>query len=126
MLIVSDCISQSSNDTICLPLAQLKKAINKIEEAKINSKEIIILNDKIQIIEKKLAVKDSLLYIYMKNESNYKRIINNYEQSLSNNVTTIDNLEKSIKYHKKIARRQKFQKWSVAFIGIGLGYLLIK
>lgn len=84
------------------------------------------MKDKIEIIERKVVVKDSLIGVYLKNESNYSRLINNYETSLLNNTTQINNLEISVKYYKKIARRQKFQKWAVGIIGIGLGVLLIK
>jgi hemerythrin-like domain-containing protein len=118
--------SQTSNDTLCIPVSQLKKAINKIEEGKVAAKEVVILKDKIELIERKVVVKDSLIGVYLKNESNYSRLINNYETSLLNNTTQINNLEISVKYYKKIARRQKFQKWAVGIIGIGLGVLLIK
>ena len=118
--------SQTSNDTLCIPVSQLKKAITKIEEGKVSALEVNLLKDKIQLIERKVVVKDSLIGVYMKNESNYKRLVNNYETSLLNNATQINNLEISVKYYKKIARRQKFQKWAVGVIGIGLGVLLIK
>jgi len=118
--------SQTSNDTLCIPVSQLKKAINKIEEGKVAEKEVVLLKDKIELIERKVVVKDSLIGVYLKNESNYSRLINNYETSLLNNTTQINNLETSVKYYKKIARRQKFQKWAVAGLGIGLGVLLIK
>ncbi len=87
---------------------------------------MVLLKDKIQLIERKVVVKDSLIGVYMKNEANYRRLVNNYETSLLNNATQINNLEISVKYYKKIARRQKFQKWAVGAIGIGLGVLLIK
>jgi hypothetical protein len=94
--------SQTSSDTLCIPVSQLKKAITKIEEGKVAAKEVVLLKDKIQLIERKVVVKDSLIGVY------------------------ITNLEISVKYYKKIARRQKFQKWAVGVIGIGLGVLLIK
>jgi hypothetical protein len=118
--------SQTSSDTLCIPVSQLKKAITKIEEGKVAAKEVVLLKDKIQLIERKVVVKDSLIGVYMKNEANYRRLVNNYETSLLNNATQINNLEISVKYYKKIARRQKFQKWAVGAIGIGLGVLLIK
>jgi hypothetical protein len=73
-----------------------------------------------------VVIKDSLIGVYLKNEANYSRLINNYETSLLNNTTQINNLETSVNYYKKIARRQKFQKWVVGIIGIGLGVLILK
>lgn len=124
MLIALDSISQTSADTVCLPLNQLKIAINKIEEGKVMSKEIVLLKDKLQSVERRVIVKDSLILVYLKNESNYRRLINNYESNISNNATIIANLEKSLKYQKKVANRQKLQKWMVAVLGVGLGYLI--
>jgi hypothetical protein len=126
MLIALGSISQTSNDTLCIPVSQLKKAIVKIESGKVAAQEVVLLKDKIQLIERKVALKDSLIVIYMKNEGNYRRLINNYEATIENNAKLINNLEVSVKYHKKIARRQKFQKWAVGAIGIGLGVFLIK
>ena len=124
MLIASESISQTSADTVCLPLNQLKMAINKIEEGKVMSKEIGLLKDKIQSVERRLVVKDSLISVFMNNESNYRNLINNYESNISNNATIVENLEKSLKYQKRIANKQKFQKWMVAVLGVGLGYLI--
>lgn len=124
MLIALDSISQTSADTVCLPLNQLKIAINKIEEGKVMAKEIGLLKDKLQSVERRVVVKDSLILVYMKNESNYRRLINNYESNISNNATIVANLEKSLKYQKKVANRQKLQKWMVAVLGVGLGYLI--
>jgi hypothetical protein len=109
-----------------LPVSQLKKAIEKIEEGKVLSKEVGLLKDKIQLIERRVAVKDSLIVVYQNNEGNYRRLINNYEATIENNTKLINNLEVSVKYHKKIARRQKFQKWVVGVLGIGLGVLIMK
>ena len=87
-------------------------------------KEIGLLKDKIQSVERRVVVKDSLILVYIKNESNYRRLINNYESNISNNATIVANLEKSLKYQKKVANRQKLQKWMVAVLGVGLGYLI--
>ena len=126
MLTALESTSQTSNDTLCIPVSQLKTAINKIEEGKVAAKEVVLLKDKIEVIERRVVVKDSLIGMYLKNESNYRSLIVNYETSLLNNDTQIKNLETSVKYYKKIGRRQKFQKWVVAALGIGLGVFLIK
>lgn len=124
MLIALESTSQTSADTVCLPLSQLKIAINKIEEGKVMAKEIVLLKDKIQLVERRVVVKDSLILVYQKNESNYRRLINNYEANISNNATIVANLEKSLKYQRRIANKQKFQKWMVAVLGVGLGYAI--
>lgn len=124
MLIALESISQTSADTVCLPLSQLKIAINKIEEGKVMGKEIVLLKDKLEMVERRVMVKDSIILVYQKNESNYRRLINNYESNISNNSTIVANLEKSLKYQRRVANRQKFQKWMVAVLGVGVGYLI--
>lgn len=124
MLIALESISQTSADTVCLPLSQLKIAINKIEEGKVMGKEIVLLKDKLETVERRVMVKDSIILVYQKNESNYRRLINNYESNISNNSTIVANLEKSLKYQRRVANKQKFQKWMVAVLGVGVGYLI--
>ena len=87
-------------------------------------KEIGLLKDKLEIIERRVLVKDSIILVYQKNESNYRRLINNYESNISNNATIVANLEKSLKYTRRVANKQKFQKWMVAVLGVGVGYLI--
>lgn len=87
-------------------------------------KEIGLLKDKLEIIERRVLVKDSIILVYQKNESNYRRLINNYESNISNNATIVANLEKSLKYQRRVANKQKFQKWMVAVLGVGVGYLI--
>ena len=126
MGIALDSISQTSNDTICLPISQLKIAINRIEEGKVVAKENVLLNIKVDNLERRMNLKDSIIGIYLNNESQYRNLINNYETNISNNAKIVENLEKVVSLNKKIARRQKFQKWLGAIIGVGIGILVTK
>jgi len=126
MGIALDSISQTSTDTICLPISQLKIAINRIEEGKVVAKENGLLNIKVDNLERRMNLKDSIIGIYLNNESQYRNLINNYENNISNNAKIVENLEKIVSLNKKIARRQKFQKWLGAIIGVGIGILVTK
>jgi ABC-type antimicrobial peptide transport system permease subunit len=126
MGIALDSISQNSTDTICLPISQLKIAINRLEEGKVLAKENVLLNIKVDNLERRINLKDSIIGIYLNNESQYRNLINNYETNISNNAQIVTNLEKMVSLNKKIARRQKFQKWMVAILGVGLGILVSK
>ena len=126
MGIALDSISQTSTDTICLPISQLKIAINRIEEGKVVAKENGLLNIKVDNLERRMNLKDSIIGIYLNNESQYRNLINNYETNISNNAKIVENLEKIVSLNKKIARRQKFQKWLGAIIGVGIGILVTK
>lgn len=126
MGIALDSISQTSSDTICLPISQLKIAINRLEEGKVVAKENVLLNIKVDNLQKRMYLKDSIIGIYLNNESQYRNLINNYETNISNNAKIVENLEKVVSLNKKIARRQKFQKWLGAIVGVGIGILVTK
>lgn len=126
MLIALGSISQTSSDTVCLPSSQLKLAIEKIERGKQVERELILTNNKVVILEKRIALKDSLISKYNDNEKYYNKLISNYETSLLNNTSQIQNLEESLRLSKKIGRRQKLSKWIIGILGLGLGYLIGK
>lgn len=126
MLIALGSISQTSSDTVCLPSSQLKLAIEKIERGKQVERELILTNNKVVILEKRIALKDSLISNYNDNEKYYNKLISNYETSLLNNTSQIQNLEESLRLSKKIGRRQKLSKWIIGILGLGLGYLIGK
>lgn len=126
MLIALGSISQTSSDTVCLPSSQLKLAIEKIEKGKQVERELILTNNKVVILEKRIALKDSLISKYNDNEKYYNKLISNYETSLLNNTSQIQNLEESLRLSKKIGRRQKLSKWIIGILGLGLGYLIGK
>lgn len=119
-------ISQTSNDTICLPASQLKLAINKIEKAKVVEEELILTQKALEVSEKRIKVKDSIITLFEVKEESYKSIIEGYKKNIANSEQVVANLEKSLTLEKKRVRRQKFNKWVIALCGIGFGFLISK
>lgn len=126
MLTALECISQTSSDTICLPLPQVKKAINLIEKGKVVEKELELSKEAILILEKRIVVKDSIISAQNLKEDTYKSIVANYKQSVSNSEEIVSNLEKSLVLERRRARRQGFMKWVVAGAAFVLGSIITK
>lgn len=119
-------ISQTSSDTVCLPIAQVKKAINLIERGKVADKELELSREAIALMEKRISVKDSIISAQNLKEEAYKSIVANYKQSVSNSEEIVSNLEKSLVLERRRSRRQGFMKWLGVAAGFGIGYLIAK
>lgn len=126
LTIASESISQTSNDTICLPASQLKKAINLIEKGKVTEEELNLTKSALKLSENRIAVKDSIILNLNNKETAYKSIIQNYKKNLENVAEMVENLENSITLERKRVKRQKFSKWVLALGGLGLGVLITK
>lgn len=120
-------ISQTSSDSVtCIPNAQLKKAINLIEKGKVVEEELVATKELLKNSESRLSIKDSIIGKYQLSENQYKALVANFEQNIKNDSRIIYNLNTQIKLSKKIARRQKFSKYIVGILGVGIGYLIAK
>lgn len=127
MLIALSSISQTSNDSlICIPNSQLKKAIVLIERAKVVEYELSITKNKIDIFQNTIKVKDSIIKIYQDKEIAYKNILQSQTNIISSSNQIITNLEKNVQLQAKLTRRQKYKKWVVGIIGIGIGIFITK
>ena len=125
-LIAYESISQSSNDTACIPIAQLKVAINKIETAKVVQNELQLTKNALNIAEKRLVVKDSIINVHELKEVAYKAIIADYKKTEQNSEQVIFNLEKAITLEQRKTRRQKFGKVLGVIAGVAFGVLISK
>lgn len=127
MLIALSSISQTSNDSlVCIPNSQLKKAITIIEIGKITEEELTIVKKKLSIFQSTINVKDSIIDVYKSKEIDYKNILQNQSNIITSSNNIITNLEKNIQLNAKIIKRQKFKKWVVGIMGVGIGILLTK
>jgi len=126
LTIASESISQTSNDTICLPSAQLKKAINLIEKGKVTQEELELTKSSLRLSEKRILVKDSIILNLNNKELAYKSVIENYKKNVQNAEEVVENLEKSLTLERKRVKRQKFSKWVLALGGLGFGILISK
>jgi len=127
MLIASQGISQSSNDSlVCIPQTQLKKAIVAIERGKVTQEELTLTQQKLELSDKRIFLKDSVITELKKKNDLNLGIISSYESTIQNNNKQIGNLQQINTIQKKQTRREKYKKWIVGFLGISLGYLISK
>ena len=127
MLIALSAISQKSADScLCIPVSQLKAAIVKIEQGKIMESELTFTRLKVDLLQQRIAIKDSSIRKFQKQDSLYQKIIWGYEGSIDNWKQILSNTENAYRIEKKIVRRQKIVKWLSLAAGIGAGYLFFK
>lgn len=126
LLIVLDGISQTSKDTVCLPIEQVKKAISIIEVGKVHEEELILTKKALQIADSRILLKDSIINLYAQNDKFYKEIIEGYKKNITNSDQIIDSLEKSLTLERRRIRWQKLTKWLTAVGGITFGILISK
>ena len=126
MGIASESISQTSKDSICLPIDQLKKAINTIERGKVMEEELSLVKNKLQLKDSLIVLKDSIISQYVFRENNYQSLMSNYQTNIKNDGKIIDNLQTTINLSKKISNRQAVSKWIVGILGLSIGYLIAK
>lgn len=126
LLIVLDGISQTSKDTVCLPIEQVKKAISIIEVGKVHQEELILTKKALQIADSRILLKDSIINLYIQSDKFYKEIIEGYKKNISNSDQIIDSLEKSLTLERRRSRWQKLTKWLTAVGGITFGILISK
>ncbi len=126
MGIASESISQTFKDSICLPIDQLKKAINTIERGKVMEEELSLVKNKLQLKDSLIVLKDSIISQYVFRENNYQSLMSNYQTNIKNDGKIIDNLQTTINLSKKISNRQAVSKWIVGILGLSIGYLIAK
>ena len=127
MLIASQGISQSSNDSlVCIPQTQLKKAIVAIERGKVTQEELTLTQQKLELSDKRIFLKDSVITELKKKNDFHLGMISSYESTIQNNTKQIGNLQQINVLQKKQTRREKYKKWIVGVLGISLGYLIAK
>jgi len=116
MLIALESISQTSKiiDTICLPVSQLKIAINQIEIGKLNLEELISTKKIVLYQDSIIFKKDSLISLLNKASTKNVNIINNMKRIDSLNKKIIYNQNVDIYIYKSKLRKSKFAKYLIA------------
>jgi hypothetical protein len=120
-------ISQTSNDSVtCIPNSQLKLAIVKIEQGKLYKQELEFTNEKVNLLEGRIVLKDSIITFLKEKDSLHDKMMGSYESSIYNYKKIIENLEEKYKLQRSISRRQKLAKWGTFIAGLGGGYLIFR
>jgi hypothetical protein len=127
MVIALDSISQTlKNDTICLPINELKIAINKIEVCEIVKQELEITKCLLDLKTKQIINYDSIIIVYKKREQINMNYIDSYKKIVANYQKNIINSSAKIEYQKEVIRKKNKHKFIFTIIGFLLGVLIVK
>ena len=127
MAIALDSISQTSkNDTICLPINELKIAINKIEVCEIVKQELEITKGLLDFKTKQIYNYDSMIIVLKKREVTYNNYIESYKKIVTNYQKNILNCSAKVEYQKDVIRKKNKHKFIFTIIGFLLGVLIVK
>ena len=127
MLIALDSISQTTKiDTICLPITELKLAINKIEVCEIIKQELDITKGILELKTKQILNNDSLIKVSKKREELLNNHINSYKKIVLNYQKNILNASAKIEYQDEVIRKKNKHKFIYGILGFVLGVILIK
>ena len=124
---MSKCISQtaSTSDSLTtIPTAQLKKAINIIENAKVMKEELGITKHKILVMDSLLITKDNKIVEYKTKDTLNNKIIGSYKEIVLNLNKNLLNSELSYGLINMKLSGEKRKKWATLVLGVGVGFLI--
>jgi hypothetical protein len=101
-------------------------AIVKIEQGKLVKQELDLTNEKVNLLEGRIVLKDSVITFLKEKDALHNKMMWSYEDSIDNYKKIIDNLDQKYKLQRSIARRQKLAKWGTFIAGLGGGYLIFR
>ena len=116
--------ASTSDSLTTIPTAQLKKAINIIESAKVMKLELGITKNKILVMDSLLITKDNKIVEYKIKDSVNTKIIGSYKEIVSNLNKNIANADLSYALVNLKLGREKMKKWATLAIGVGVGFLI--
>lgn len=130
MLTASDVISQNSTasatDTVCLPIAQVNKAINEIERGKVIAEELSLTKRKADTLEARIRIKDSTINVYRTKDGILNSIMSDYKKIIANQESMAANLKEQLILSEKRVRREKASKWYMFIFGVGATFMLTR
>ena len=116
--------ASTSDSLTTIPTAQLKKAINIIESAKVMKLELGITKNKILVMDSLLITKDNKIVEYKIKDSVNTKIIGSYKEIVSNLNKNLANADLSYALVNLKLGREKMKKWATLAIGVGVGFLI--
>jgi hypothetical protein len=116
--------ASTSDSLTTIPTAQLKKAINIIENAKVMKEELKITNHKILVMDSLLITKDKKIVEYKVKDSLNDMVLKNYKDVVLNLSKNVLNLELSNGLINMKLSGEKRKKWATLLLGVGVGFLI--
>ena len=104
--------ASTSDSLTTIPTAQLKKAINIIENAKVMKEELKITSHKILVMDSLLITKDKKIIEYKVKDSLNNNVIGSYKEIVSNLNKSLANSDLSYALVNIKLGREKTKIWS--------------
>ena len=101
-------------------------AIVKIEQGKLYKQELELTNQKVNLLEGRIVLKDSVITFLKEKNALHEKMMWSYESTIDNYKKIVDNLDQKYKLQRSISRRQKLAKWGTFIAGLGGGYLIFR
>jgi len=109
----------TTTDATLVPNDKLRDAAKLIEKGKVDAARIVLLNEKIDFLNQRIALKDSIIRVYVLKDTATAAVINTYRSEISNLEEQKAIAVQEMKDQNKQYRRQK-RKTTFAIIG-GIG-----
>jgi hypothetical protein len=116
--------ASTSDSLTTIPTAQLKKAINIIESAKVMKLELGITKNKILVMDSLLITKDKKVQEYKIKDSLNTLVIGSYKDIVSNMNKSLANADLSYTLVNLKLGKEKMKKWATLVLGVGVGFLI--
>ena len=116
--------ASTSDSLTTIPTAQLKKAINIIENAKVMKEELSITKHKILVMDSLLITKDNKIVEYKTKDTLNNKIIGSYKEIVLNLNKNLLNSELSYGLINMKLSGEKRKKWATLVLGVGVGFLI--
>lgn len=116
--------ASTSDSLTTIPTAQLKKAINIIENAKVMKEELGLTKHKILFMDSLLITKDKKIIEYKVKDSLNTNIIGSYKEVVKNLNKSLLNSDLQYSLVSMKLAGEKRKKWLSLILGVGVGYLV--
>ena len=116
--------ASTSDSLTTIPTAQLKKAINIIEHAKVMKEELGITKHKILVMDSLLITKDNKIVEYKIKDSLNTNIIGSYKEVVKNLNKSLLNSDIQFGLVNMKLANEKLKKWGTLVLGVGVGFLI--
>lgn len=109
-------------DATLVPNEKLRDAAKLIEKGKICEEQVKLLNAKIDLLDMRINIKDSIIRAHDLKDTAQARVVETYKEELENLKGQRDIAVKEMKAQNKQYRRQKRK---TVFVGIGTAAVAI-
>ena len=107
----------TDTDTICINVKKFKNILSDAEQKPVLLERIALLTDDIRLLNQRIAVKDSLITVYVARDGNNQAIIKALEDQKGIMEEQRKLFEDQVKGYEKLLRREKRKRFWTAVGG---------